>query len=207
MSLGKLATAVALSALSTVSRRHAGALIAAALLLVAATAAASAEQVSCDDLSFKFDALGSKNVFCEAGSDTGRSSGSEGGTGWAADFEIAMIQALPEVVVMHAMKAGRRTVIPKLNVRDILGSSGLFGRAAGWGSAYELEGYEVQHFQGSLGDSGDKLWDCAGFVRHRGYVAVGGAGYRQRLSGAYCVVPPLAVDRNDLAGFLKSITF
>jgi hypothetical protein len=164
-----------------------------------------AQEVGCETIELSFDTAG-KEPRCYAGSDSGRNSGSEGGVGWSSNYEVIGLDAPELSIIMQVDRAGRYTYLNRVELREDVDVEPWFTGSRDWGDAYELEGYEVQEFEGTWeGTSG--YWTCAGFARYSGYVAGGGAGYRERLSGAFCVPPGQKMPADELRQLLRSIRY
>jgi len=178
---------------------------AAVLLGLGAGAPLRAEEVSCDEIDLRFDA-GGTSPRCEAGTDSGRNAGSAGGTGWTSKYEVVVLDSGELSIIMQLDRAGRYTYLSRSELREDVDVEPWFTDSRDWGDPYKLEGYEVQEFEGTWEGTSD-YWTCAGFARYSGYVAGGGAGYRDRLSGAYCVPAGQKLPPDELRKFLRSLRY
>ena len=181
------------------------ALAAAAFLVLAAGQPAMAEPVGCETIDLSFD-TGGREPSCEAGKVSGRSAGSDGAGGWAAAYEGMVLDTSELSVVIQVHRANRQTYMVPLTLRESIDGDPWFSASRRWMTASKVEGYEVQRFEGTWDGAGG-YWTCAGFMRYSRPVAVGGAGYREKLKGAYCVAPEHEISMDELSRFLTSIEY
>lgn len=175
----------------------------AASVLCWASFPAAADEVSCNEIRLTFDSPAAAR-YCHAGSGRGRSAGSEGGAGWRAKWEFSGADTNGLSIMVTVVRAGLQSYISKRSVREIVDDDS-FSITREWGEPYPVEGFEVQDFK-AVWPGISAYWNCAAFAQYAVPVA-GAPGYRERVSGSYCVPWDLALERDSLARFLASIRY
>lgn len=175
------------------------------VLLLCLAGNARAESVACSEIDLSFDTSDGE-PYCHAGKESGRNAGSDTAHGWATRWEAVGLDTAERSIVLQREVANNRSYFEKLDVRSDVDGEPWFTGTRGWGEVYHLDGYEVQEFERTWnGISG--YWACAAFSRYDRTVALGGAGYSDKLRGAYCVPPGGTVGADMLTPFFDSIKY
>ena len=147
-------------------------------MLAAPNAVAGMTEADCDSLDVHVvGAAAEGGVECEE-ADFG--SGDDG----KSTNQLLQVRAARSFLAMLHVRAGVRTYINPIDIKDMVETFTVFDSTAEWGEIQSNHEFKIQPFRGVFGGSSTTM-PCFGFSRHVGRVP-GPTGYRHSLWGFYC---------------------
>jgi hypothetical protein len=98
--------------------------------------------------------------------------------------QLLQVRAARSFLAILHVRAGVRTYINPIDIKDMVETFTVFDSTAEWGEVRSNHEFKIQEFRGVFGGASTTM-PCFGFSRHVGRVS-GTTGYRHSLWGFYC---------------------